>query len=53
MSLMKIKDYTYTIINDGKVPEESSCVLHISYSSLAHNKWQLNILVGLNRSLIN
>ena len=30
MSLMWIKDYTYIVIDDGKVPYLSSYVLHIS-----------------------
>ena len=30
MSLVRIKDYTYTIIYDGKVPQKSFCILHIS-----------------------
>ena len=30
MSLMWIKDYTYMVINDGKVPQVSSYILHIS-----------------------
>ena len=40
MSLVRIKDYTYIVFNDEKVPQESSYIVHISYStwsSLAPN----------------
>ena len=30
MSVMWIKDYTYMVIDDGKVPYVSSYILHIS-----------------------
>ena len=32
MSLMRIKDYIYMVIDDDKVPYESSYALHISYN---------------------
>ena len=41
MSLMRMKDYTYMLTDDGKVPQRSFHILYISLSmqySLAPNR---------------
>ena len=47
MSLKQMKDFKYTITDDGKVPYRSSYTLYISYSmccSLAPNKLTIQLV---------